>query len=97
MERRVATERTEISIDNIVIVVFAGEYDLACQKELRREFDRLHEQPNVVLDFSNVTYLDSTCIAELPTTKHEKSAVSPWRQSSCRLELASRAFSTWPV
>ncbi len=48
-----------------MIVVFAGEYDLACQKELRREFDRLHEQPNVVLDFSNVTYLDSTCIAEL--------------------------------
>jgi anti-anti-sigma factor len=48
-----------------VIVVFAGEYDLACRRELRREFLRLENEPSVVLDFSGVSYMDSTCIAEL--------------------------------
>jgi anti-anti-sigma factor len=48
-----------------VILVFAGEYDLACQKELRRELQRVYAEPNVVLDFSEVTYIDSSCITEL--------------------------------
>jgi anti-anti-sigma factor len=48
-----------------IIVVFAGEYDVAYQKQLRREFSRLENEASVVLDFSGVTYVDSTCIAEL--------------------------------
>ena len=48
-----------------IVVVFAGEYDLASQKELRRELQRLRTEPDVVLDFSEVTYIDSACIGEL--------------------------------
>jgi anti-anti-sigma factor len=48
-----------------VVVVFAGEYDLASKEQLRGEFDALHDDPNIVLDMSAVTYLDSTCIGEI--------------------------------
>lgn len=47
------------------VVVFAGEYDLACKEQLRAELDRLVPVPNLVLDFSEVTYVDSTVLTEL--------------------------------
>ena len=47
------------------IVVFAGEYDLANKSELRKELSRLHSVDELVLDMSEVTYIDSTFIAEL--------------------------------
>jgi anti-anti-sigma factor len=46
-------------------VVFAGEYDLAVKEQFRDELDRLVDEPNVVLDFTDLSYIDSTCIAEL--------------------------------
>jgi anti-anti-sigma factor len=48
-----------------VVVVFAGEYDLTCKDEFRRELADLRTLDDVVLDFTNVTYVDSTIIAEL--------------------------------
>ena len=46
-------------------VVFTGEYDLALKQQLRDELDSLVDEPAVVLDFSDVSYIDSTCVAEL--------------------------------
>jgi anti-anti-sigma factor len=46
-------------------VVFTGEYDLAVKEQLRDELDSLVDEPAVVLDFSDVSYMDSTCVAEL--------------------------------
>jgi anti-anti-sigma regulatory factor len=47
------------------VVVFAGEYDLSCQKELRDELARLDSEASVALDFTQVTFIDSTCITEM--------------------------------
>jgi STAS domain len=46
-------------------VVFAGEYDLAVKEQLREELDRLVDEPAVVLDFSDVSYIDSTCVGRI--------------------------------
>jgi anti-anti-sigma regulatory factor len=48
-----------------VVVIFAGEYDIACKREMRAELEKLVSVQNVVLDFSRVTFIDSTVIAEL--------------------------------
>jgi anti-anti-sigma regulatory factor len=56
-----------------VVKVFAGEYDLTHQAQLRAEFDALHAENNLILDMSAVTYLDSTFISEL-IRLHEKRA-----------------------
>lgn len=47
------------------VVVFAGEYDVSYRALLREEFERLEKVPALVLDFSDVTYLDSTCLCLL--------------------------------
>ncbi|MBV8373981.1 MAG: STAS domain-containing protein [Candidatus Eremiobacteraeota bacterium] len=47
------------------IVVFAGEYDIACKVQFRNEMTRLRSRADVVLDFTEVTYVDSTIVAEL--------------------------------
>ncbi|MBV8153626.1 MAG: STAS domain-containing protein [Candidatus Eremiobacteraeota bacterium] len=48
-----------------VVVVFAGEYNVNSKARLHRELGRLSTKPQLVLDFSEVTYVDSTCVAEL--------------------------------
>ncbi|MBV8149514.1 MAG: STAS domain-containing protein [Candidatus Eremiobacteraeota bacterium] len=47
------------------VVVFAGEYDLACKQQFRDELARLRHHTDVVLDFIDVTYVDSTIVTEL--------------------------------
>jgi len=47
------------------LVVFSGEYDVSCRKRWRDELERLSCEPNVIIDFSDVTYLDATCMTEL--------------------------------
>ncbi|HZZ01118.1 MAG TPA: STAS domain-containing protein [Candidatus Baltobacteraceae bacterium] len=47
------------------IVVFAGEYDLANKKELQKELSRLNSVEELVLDLSEVTYIDSTFLSDL--------------------------------
>ncbi len=46
-------------------MVFGGEYDIACKEHLRLDLARLNHIPDVVLDFTDVTYIDSTLIGEL--------------------------------
>jgi anti-anti-sigma factor len=47
------------------VVVFSGEYDIACMEQLREELDRLVAMERVILDFTDVTYIDSTTVGEL--------------------------------
>ncbi len=47
------------------LIVFSGEYDVSCRKQWRAELERLSCEPNVIMDFSNVSYLDATCVTEL--------------------------------
>jgi anti-anti-sigma regulatory factor len=47
------------------LIVFSGEYDVTCRKRWRGELERLSCEPNVIIDFSNVTNLDATCMTEL--------------------------------
>lgn len=57
-----------------VVVVFAGEYTLGCKDKLHRELSRLASKPRLVLDFSEVSYMDSTCIAELMRMEQRRAA-----------------------
>ncbi|HEY1978078.1 MAG TPA: STAS domain-containing protein [Candidatus Baltobacteraceae bacterium] len=47
------------------MVVFAGEYDVGSKASLRTLLDRIAEIPDLVLDFREVTFIDSTCVTEL--------------------------------
>lgn len=47
------------------MVVFAGEYDVGSKASLRALLDRISEIPDLVLDFREVAFIDSTCVTEL--------------------------------
>jgi len=47
-----------------IIVTLRGEYDLDRQAELRRELEAFYLHPYLVLDLTQITYVDSTCISE---------------------------------
>ena len=48
-----------------VVMVFNGEYDLTSKHQLREAFSFLADAERAVLDFNEVTYLDSTALSEL--------------------------------
>lgn len=52
------------------VIVFSGQYDFGSKDKLHRELFRLAHKPRLVLDFSEVTYMDSTCAAELMRMEH---------------------------
>lgn len=47
-----------------VVVVFSGEYDLRNLRELRRDLSPLQREPDVVLDFTEVTFIDAASVKE---------------------------------
>lgn len=51
--------------DATVVMVFSGEYDLASRQQVRRAFDSLASVSRAILDFTAVTYIDSTVLSEL--------------------------------
>lgn len=53
------------------VVVFAGEYDLACKDQLR-SFLEAYAEPNLVLDLSEVSYVDSSFLNELVRLHHSR-------------------------
>lgn len=55
-----------------LVFVFTGDYDVASKDALRREFRRIESEQNVVFDFSEANYLDSSCIGELLTVRKER-------------------------
>lgn len=48
-----------------VVMMFAHEYDISCKEQLRVDLEPLTNVRSIVLDFTDVTYLDSTVIGEL--------------------------------
>jgi anti-anti-sigma factor len=48
-----------------VVMVFGGEYDIACKEHLRDDLAPLTNAPDVILDFTDVTYIDSSFLNEL--------------------------------
>jgi anti-anti-sigma factor len=47
------------------ILTFTGEYDMPCKDALRKDMNAAADQDVVILDFTGVTYIDSTCLTEL--------------------------------
>jgi anti-anti-sigma regulatory factor len=47
-----------------VVMVFSGEYDLRNLRELRRDLAPLQREPDIVLDFTEVTFLDAASLKE---------------------------------
>lgn len=46
-------------------MIFADEYDLGARQSLRADFERLLDVNDVVLDLTDVTYIDSAFVHEL--------------------------------
>lgn len=61
----VAVPATQARHYESVVMIFANEYDIASRAELRLDLERLVDVRTVVLDFTDVTYIDSTVIGEL--------------------------------
>jgi anti-anti-sigma regulatory factor len=55
-----------------IVMVFAGEYDLTHQSQVRAEFDALRDENHLILDMSAVTFLDSTFVSELIRLHRER-------------------------
>ena len=64
-----------------VVMVFAGEYDLTSKEQLRTTLALLGTAQRVVLDFSDVTYLDSTVITELIRMRNLRAATGFQRET----------------
>jgi anti-anti-sigma regulatory factor len=47
------------------VMVFSGEYDVTCKRRWSEELAGLCAEPNVIMDFSDVTSLDATCVTEV--------------------------------
>jgi stage II sporulation protein AA (anti-sigma F factor antagonist) len=58
-----------------IVVTLRGEFDLAERARLRDIFDSAERSSTVVLDFSNVTYIDSTVIGALVKLHGDMAAV----------------------
>lgn len=46
-------------------LVFDGEYDLAGQHEFKQKLAAAEAEPEVIVDFTCVSYVDSACVTEL--------------------------------
>ncbi len=56
------------------VMVLSGEYDFASKGQVRAAFDAVLEARRVALDFSYVTYVDSTIVHELVRLHKARSA-----------------------
>jgi anti-anti-sigma factor len=57
--------KPEPAVPQMAVMIFSGEYDIATAARLRADLNRLRDLRRVVLDFTDVTYLDSKAIHEL--------------------------------
>jgi anti-anti-sigma factor len=62
--------KPEASVPQMAVMIFRGEYDIATAARLRADLHRLRDFRRVVLDFTDVTYLDSKTIHELVDLHH---------------------------
>ena len=87
-----ANERAERSVPGTVTVTLAvpncarvalrGEWDISTQPQLAEAFERARGRPNIVIDLSECSFLDSTTIGMLITLDSELAA------NGGRLEVA---------
>jgi anti-anti-sigma regulatory factor len=66
----------------------AANNDLAYREQLRAAFDSVSDVPRLVLDFSDVTYIDSTIIAEM-VRLHNTRAASGFEHTTVVLDNAN--------
>lgn len=57
-----------------VVIVLSGDWDIYRRGELEAALAPARESPHVVLDFSSVTYADSTVLSVLATMRKERVA-----------------------
>jgi anti-anti-sigma factor len=55
-----------------VTVVFQGEFDLACRGDFKAKLTPAESDHEAVVDLTGVSYLDSSCIAELLLLSHAR-------------------------
>ena len=46
-------------------MIFSGAYDVTCKRQWSEELEGLCAEPNVIIDLSDVSYLDATCLTEM--------------------------------
>ena len=49
----------------MLTVILDGEYDLASQSDVKEKLARAESERDVIVDLSKVSYLDSSCVAEI--------------------------------
>ena len=74
-------DKRGVQNSSMVLLVFRGEYDLASKEQLRKDFSALVDEASVVLDFSGVTYFDSTVIEELVWLLNAREAAGRERET----------------
>lgn len=47
------------------LMIFSGAYDVTCKEQWSEELETLSTEPNVIIDLSDVSYLDATCLTEM--------------------------------
>jgi len=57
--------KPEPAVPQMAVMIFDGEYDIATAEGLRADLNRVRDIQRVVLDLSDVTYVDSKAIHEL--------------------------------
>jgi len=66
--------KPEPSTPRLAVMIFTGEYDIATAEQLRADLRRIRDIQRVVLDFTDVTYVDSKAIHELVDLHHYRAA-----------------------
>jgi anti-anti-sigma factor len=66
--------KPEPNAPQMAVMVFTGEYDIAAAPRLRADLDRLRDIQRVVLDFTDVTFVDSKAIHELINLRNYRAA-----------------------
>jgi anti-anti-sigma regulatory factor len=59
------SETAALPAPETTVVVCTGAYDIACRWQFRADLEPLAHVTNAILDFTDVTYVDSTIVGEL--------------------------------
>jgi anti-anti-sigma factor len=57
-----------------VIISLQGEYDVARQSELRGELAPYYHHPYLVIDMTQIAYVDSVCLSEFMRLRKERTS-----------------------
>jgi anti-anti-sigma factor len=58
----------------LIVALERSEYDIASAEDLSRQLRETYTAPNVILDMSAVTYIDSTCLGRLIKMRKERAS-----------------------